>query len=226
MIRTNKLMCKLILISLLAYVAMPEAQAETVPSLIVYAGPQSVSPRETIHVTVEYTNIDGSNMNEGNVELFYVSDGTLKTLSGTPKLGLISFDVSAQDMVGLMAFSAKAAGVVSKEAPVTVVAGPSQSFKITAQPSKKIETLVLTSNVITDSYGNPISDLSLVSIEWIDFNGLTARQNIQLLNGRIVLTAKCPAIFTSPLIIRASVNTIEAVSKDVSADCLEGEART
>jgi len=199
-----------------------KAHADIAPSLTVYAGPQSVSPREVIHVTVEVTDKSGSSINDKAVELSYISDGILKTVSGTPELGLISFGVRAQDMTGLMAFSAKAADVTSNEALVTVVAGPPLPFKITAQPNQEPETLKLTSDVITDSHGNPISDLSLVSMEWIDFNGLKARQTVQLLNGRIAFTAKCPTTFTSPLNIRAIVDAIESVSKDVTSDCLAG----
>lgn len=199
-----------------------KAHADIAPSLTVYAGPQSVSPREVIHVTVEVTDKSGSSMNDKAVELSYISDGILKTVSGTPELGLISFGVRAQDMTGLMAFSAKAADVTSNEALVTVVAGPPLHFKITAQTNQEPETLKLTSDVITDSHGNPISDLSLVSMEWIDFNGLKARQTVQLLNGRIAFTAKCPTTFTSPLKVRAIVDTIESVSKDVTSDCLAG----
>lgn len=223
MTRPKKLICSVIATGLLANLIPLKAHADTASSLTVYAGPQSVSPREVIHVTVEYADESGSSMNDKTVELSYISDGILKTVSGIPKLGLISFDVPAQDMTGLMIFSAKAADVTSNEALVTVVAGPPLPFKITAQPNQEPETLKLTSDMITDSHGNPIADLSLVSMEWIDFNGLKARQTVQLLNGRIALTANCPTNFTSPLRVRAAVNAIESVSKDVSADCLAGQ---
>jgi len=220
MTRLKKLICSVIATGVLVNLIPLKAHADITPSLTVYAGPQSVSPREVIHVTVEITDQSGSSLNDKAVELSYISDGILKTASGTPELGLISFDVRAQDMTGLMAFSAQLADVISNEALVTVVAGPPLPFKITAQPNQEPETLKLTSDVITDSQGNPISDLSLVSIEWIDFNGLKTRQTVQLLNGRIALTAKCPTHFESPLKVRATVDAIESVSKDVTTDCL------
>lgn len=225
MTRLKRLIYSAITTSVLVNFIPLKVHADTGLSLTVYAGPQSVAPRQTIHVTVEFTDESGNSMNKGNVEISYLSDGTLKTLSGTPKLGLISFDVPAQNTIGLMTFSAKAADVTSKKALVTVVAGSPLPFKITAQPSKEPETLKLTSNVITDSHGNLISDLSLVSMEWIDFDGLKIRQTVQLLNGQILLTTKCPAKFKSPLIVRASVGAIESVSKDVSADCLGGQVK-
>ena len=222
MTRPKKLICSAIATGLLVNFIPLKAHADTASSLTVYAGPQSVSPREVIHVTVEFTDESGSSMNDEAVELIYISDGILKTVSGTPKLGLMSFDIPSQDMAGLMTFSAQAADVTSNEALVTVVAGPPLPFKITALPNQEPETLKLTSDVITDSHGNPISELSLVSMEWIDFNGLKARQTVQLLNGRIAFTAKCPTTFTSPLKVRAIVDAIESVSKDVTADCLAG----
>lgn len=223
MTRPKKLICSVIATGLLVNLIPLKAHADTATSLTVYAGPQSVSPQEVIHVTVEITDKSGSSLHDKVVELSYISDGILKTVSGMPKLGLISFAVLAQDITGLMVFSAQAADITSNEALVTVVAGPPLPFKITAQPNQESDTLKLTSDVITDSHGNPISALSLVSMEWIDFNGLKARQTIQLQNGRITFTSKCPTDFTSPLKVRATVDVIESVSKDVSADCLTGQ---
>ncbi|MEP3890772.1 MAG: hypothetical protein ABJN69_09900 [Hellea sp.] len=220
MTRPKKLICSVIATGLLVNLISLKAHADTAPNLTVYAGPQSVSPREVIHVTVELTEETSSRMNDEAVELSYMSDGTSKTVSGTLKFGLVSFEVPGQDKTGLMTFTAKAADVTSKEALVTVVAGSPMPFKITVQPNKKPETVKLSSGPIMDRHDNPISDLSLVSLEWIDVNGLKARQSVQPLNGRISLRAKCPANFTAPLRVRAVIDAVESISKDVSADCV------
>jgi len=64
-----------------------------------------------------------------------MSDGVVKTISGTPRYGLVSFDLPAQDTVGLMKFSANTKAGTSDEALVTVVAAQPQPFSLEAQSS-------------------------------------------------------------------------------------------
>jgi len=219
MTRQKKILCSVIATCLLANFVMPQAYADSAASLNIYAGPQSVSPRETIHVTLELTDARGNSLSDGNVELSYVSDGVVKTLAGIPTHGLISFDVQAQDSTGLMEFSAKTKGVTSKTAFVIVVATQPQPFSLKAKAGRQAETIKLTSDVFADKYGNPISELSLVSVDWIDDKGLKARQNTQLLNSRIVLTGKCPAKFHGTLKVQANLNSIQSVPIDISSYC-------
>jgi len=211
--RRNKLMQSL------ASLVAPKIHAETVRGVVVYAGPQSVSPREIIHVTVEITDIGGNNINDGNVNLSYVSDGVVKTLSGTPRHGLVSFDVPGQDTVGLMKFSANTKIGTSEEVLVTVVAAPPQPFSLEAQAGKHPGSIKLMSDVLADEYGNPVSDLSLISVDWIDDEGLKARQNTQPLNSRILLTGTCPTKFYGALKVQVNLNTIQSAPIDVSSYC-------
>jgi len=204
---------------LLASLVVPKVHAETVRGVVVYAGPQSVSPRETIHVTVEITDTSGNNINDGNVNLSYMRDGVAKTLSGTPRHGLVSFDVLAQDTVGLMKFTANTETGTSEEALVTVVAAPPQPFSLEVQAGIHSGIINLVSDVIADEYGNAVSDLSLISVDWIDDKGLKARQNIQLLNSRILLTGTCPANFYGALKVQANLNAIKSAPIDISSFC-------
>ena len=204
---------------LLASLATPNAYAETVRNVVVYAGPQSVSPREIINVTVEITGMRGININDGNVNLSYISDGVVKTLSGTPRYGLVSFDVPAQDTVGLMKFSANTKVGTSEETLVTVVAAQPQPFSLEAQAGKHSGTIRLMSDVIADEFGNPVSDLFLISVDWIDDKGLKARHNTQLLNSRIVLTETCPTKFYGALKVQANLNAIQSSPIDISSYC-------
>lgn len=217
--RRNKLMHSVLATCLFASLVMPKVHAETVRGVVVYAGPQSVSPREIIHVTVEITGMRGNDINDGNVNLSYMSDGVVKTLSGTPRHGLVSFDVAAQDTVGLMKFSANTKAETSEEALVTVVAAQPQPFSLEAQAGKHTGTIKLMSDVIADEYGNPISGLSLISVDWIDDEGLKARQSAQLLNSRILLTGTCPAKFYGALKVQAYLNTIQSAPIDISSYC-------
>jgi len=223
MIRRYTLLRCVIAMSLLADIISPDVRADTVPGLIVYVGPQSVSPREIIHVTVEVSDRRKNNIHDGKINLSYVSDGSIKTLSGTPRHGLVSFEVPAQDTAGLMKFSANTQGERSKDALVTVTAAQPQAFSLEIEAGEHAETLKLTSDVITDYYGNPVSDLSLVTIDWIEEKGLGGRQSVQLFKGRIILTTPCPDNFTTPLKIRAAVNTIDYISNDVSFYCDAGQ---
>jgi len=217
--RRNKLMHSVIATCLLTSLVTPKVYADTVRKIAVYAGPQSVSPREIIDVTVEITGMRGNNINDGNVILSYMSDGVVKTLSGTPRHGLVSFDVPAQDTVGLMKFSANTKVGTSEEALVTVVAAQPQPFSLEAQAGKHTGTIKLMSDVIADEYGNPVSGLSLISVDWIDDEGLKARQSTQLLNSRILLIGTCPANFIGALKVQATLNTIQSTPIDVSSYC-------
>jgi len=219
MTRRNKLMHSVIATCLLTSLVTPKVYADTVRKMAVYAGPQSVSPREIIHVTVEITGMRGNNINDGNVILSYMSDGVVKTLSGTPRHGLVSFDVPAQDTVGLMNFSANTKAGTSDEALVTVVAAQPQPFSLEAQAGKHTGTIKLMSDVIADEYGNPVSGLSLISVDWIDDAGLKARQNTQLLNNRILLTGTCPSKFYGALKVQANLNGMQSAPVDISSYC-------
>lgn len=199
----------------------PDLQAETAHhDLTVYAGPQSVSPLEIIYVTLEATTtVKGRTLVNQEVELSYLVDGILKTLSGNMVHGLISFDVPAQETTGLMKFSAKISDVTSNEALISVVAGRPQKFSLNIKAGEKVATVNMASGVLTDLYNNPVSDLSLLSIDWIDSDGLIAHQSVQPMNGQVLVTAKCPAKFSSPLKIRAAFNTVQFLSRDISSLC-------
>ena len=71
--RRNKLMPSVIATCLLTSLVAPKVHAKTVRGVVVYAGPQSVSPREIIHVTVEITGMRGNNINDETVNLSYMS---------------------------------------------------------------------------------------------------------------------------------------------------------
>ena len=217
--RQNKLMHSVIATCLLTSLVAPKVYADTVRKIAVYAGPQSVSPREIIHVTVEITGMRGNNINDGNVNLSYMSDGVVKTLSGTPRHGLMSFDIPAQDTVGLMKFSANTKIGTSEEALVAVVAAQPQSFSLEVQAGKQTGIIKLMSDVIADEYGNPVSDLSLVSVDWVDDEGLKARQNTQLLNSRFLLNGICPAKFYGALKVQVTLNAIQSAPIDISSYC-------
>ena len=217
--RRNKLMPSVIATCLLTSLVAPKVHAKTVRGVVVYAGPQSVSPREIIHVTVEITGMRGNNINDETVNLSYMSDGVVKTLSGTPRHGLVSFDLPAQDTVGLMKFSANTKIGISGDALVTVVAAPPQPFSLKVQAGKHKGSIKLMSDVIADEYGNPVSDLSLISVDWIDDAGLKARQNTQLLNNRILLTGTCPSKFYGALKVRANLNGMQSAPVDISSYC-------
>jgi hypothetical protein len=190
-----------------------EGQAVTV-----FAGPQSLSPSEIISVTAQTpprANISGGE----TVELTYSADGIAKTRTGTAVHGLISFDIEAQYRAGVMIFSAKASGQTSPEALVTVVPGPPTALSLTIQASRPASVIAITSDVITDSRGNTVSDLSLVSLQWIDATGLIKSQQAQLFNGQISLNAKCPSDFSGELKIQANLKTVQFLSSDISTLC-------
>ena len=210
----NKLLRSALAAPFIALTLFPNPQAHGAPtSLTVYAGPQSVSPRQIINVTVEASGV------EANVELSYISDGTLRNLTATTRHGLVSFDIPAQDMTGRMSFTAKTGDTLSTPALVTVLAGPPQPFMVQLQEGGETASIDIISDVITDKFKNPLSDLSLVSIDWIDQSGLKASQDTQLKQGRITFTTQCPSMFYSPIKLRASINSVQFTSADVSSLC-------
>lgn len=181
--------------------------------LTVYVGPQSVTVEEMIYVSVETA------APKTDVALSYIADGERKMLIGTTRHGLVSFDVPAQKQTGLMRFAAKTETARFYETLVTVLAGPPQPFTITTTKSLQSGFVDISSDVIVDKYRNAISELSAVSIEWIDAGGLRARQTAQLAQGRIALTTPCPLEFTAPIKIRGAVHSVQFTSADLSSLC-------
>jgi len=212
MTELNKFWFSSLAIGLLWPYFIPSAQAV---ELNLYAGPQSITPREMIHVTVQ------SNVLETAIELSYnIGDGA-ETQTGITEQGLISFAVPAQDSVGQMRFTAHAGEVVSNMALVSVLAGSPQNFTLSVKQGMRAGTVEISSGIITDQFGNSISDLTLASLDWIDERGLNASHNVQLTQGRIILGMKCPGEFEGPLTLRAAVSFAEYISTDISSLCRE-----
>lgn len=192
-------------------------------SVTVYAGPQSVTASHSIFVTLEGTDAAGASINNELAVLSYNADGHVKTISGRLQDGLVSFEVPAQKTAGHMSFSATVAGVSSRNQLVAVVAGPPQGFSLRVEPGERAQSLVLSSKVITDAFGNPISDLSPVIIDWIDETGLKGRQTTLLSKARVMLTAQCPEHFEGLLKIKANLGTLQFISSELNALCAAGE---
>ena len=188
-------------------------------ALTVYAGPQSVSPGEPIYVSVEATHGNGESISNEQIALSYKFDGVVKTLSGRPQNGLVSFEVPAQTQAGHMTFTAVISQTQSNTVLVAVVAARPHRFSLTAERGEQSGTVTLSSKVITDKYGNPISDLSPVIIEWIDEAGLKSRETVRLLNGRVLLTTQCPASFEGAAKIKASLGALQFTSAKLNALC-------
>lgn len=192
-------------------------------SVAVYAGPQSVSPGKPIYVTVEATDRSGASLNKLPVTLSYKSDGTIQTITSRLEKGLVSFDVPAQKTAGHMTFSATVSDAYSNQAIVAVIAGRPQKLYLTAISGDAAQSVILSSQVIADEFGNPISDLSLVIIDWIDESGLKGRQTVQLSSGRVLLTTQCPMSFEGTLNIRATLGDLQFTSPKLNALCVMGK---
>lgn len=181
--------------------------------LNIYAGPQSVTPREVIYVTVQ------SEDSNAAIELSYRADGKVEILTGTAVHGMISFEVPSQKTTGQMGFTAKSETGLSNTSLVSVLAGPPKSFNLEIKRGKQVRTVDVWSDIISDQFGNSISDHALVSIDLIDDRGLIASQNVQLTQGRIVSNTKCPREINGDLFIRAVVNDAADVTTDMSSLC-------
>lgn len=224
--RLNKItrLNKIISITFIAAVstsALPAVSygGEVESTVTVYAGPQSVSPNQTIFVTVEATDEKAESLMNTKVELSYKVDGRPLTMSGKTTRGLALFEVPAQNTAGVMTFSAAVKGVTSRTARVLVTANAPQAFALTVKQTKQPRHIAITSSVIADGYGNRISDMSVVSVDWIDMSGLTAQQMIQPTNGRIIFTAMCPKVFAGALRVRTSLQTQQITTSDISSLC-------
>lgn len=212
-------------IGLLAVLCAPSANANAGSrnKVTVFAGPQSLSPRETVFVTVQTTDESEAAYDNETVTLSYMSGRTVKTLTGTTENGLVSFDIKASETSGVMAFTAmSAAGQSSNEALVTVVPGGPEIFALSIKKSEHANRVKISSDEITDRYGNRVSDQSLIKLHWIDTAGLRKTQTTQLHNGQISLEAKCPARYLGDLRLRAVFKTSQYFSENLSALCAAG----
>lgn len=196
------------------------AKAQTQNAAVrVYVGPQSVSPKKSIYVTIEATDFSGKSLDSETAVLSYQSDGVTKSITGDLNHGLVSFEIPAQVSVGHMVFSATVSDISSNEVFVAVLAGRPQSLSLKAEPVERADSVVIFSNVITDKFGNPVSDLSVIQIDWQDETGLIAQQTSQLLNGRVNLISNCPATFSGELQIKASLDSLQFILPKLNAVC-------
>lgn len=192
----------------LAFASSPQAA-----ELNIYAGPQSVSPGKVIYVTVQSVDSNAA------IELSYISDGKYETRTAMTHHGLASFEIPAQKTTGQMSFVASMEDNLSDRSIVSVLAGPPASFKLSVKRGQKTGTVAVSSAVITDRFDNPVSDLALAALDWIDNTGLIASQNTQLLQGRLQLNMVCPREFHGGLILRATVSTAEYIMPNMSQFC-------
>jgi len=196
------------------------AQAQTPSySLQVYAGPQTTTPGQNISVTIEMTEVDGKSSHDKTVQLTYISDGVSTSLYGKVSNGLVSFDVQAQRIAGRMTFKARAGDLVSNHAPVLILAAEPTVFELKVDLSRNTDFVELTTATITDVFGNPVSDQTLVALDWIDRTGVKRSEAVQLSNGRMNYSIMCPVAYDAPLKIRAVLKNVEVFSSDLSTLC-------
>ncbi len=219
--RTNKLISKSLLagLSALAFTADSFAKPANT-ALTVYAGPQSVVPTQPVYVTVEATHPNGQSADDKEIALSFKRDGAHITLTGETKQGLASFKVAAGKTAGLMQFTAKAGTTRSDSVTVLITADRPQSFSLFTRATEQAGQIEIKSGLIADQYGNLISDITPVTLEWIDTSGLTAKQTARLQNSKLSLKRACPRSFTGALTIRASLQSLQIKSGDISNLCL------
>jgi len=207
------------------YVTATQAQAPS-DRLQVYAGPQTATPGQNISVTIEMTDVDGKSSHDETVKLIYISDGVSTSLSGKVSQGLASFDVPAQRRAGRMIFNAHTGDLISNQTPVKVGAGEPVTFEFTVEPSRNTNLLDITSDVIRDAFGNPVSDQTLIALDWIDQGGVKQSEFVQLSNGRMTYVSSCPDAYAAPLKIRAVLKNVEVFSSELSDLCAGRKERT
>ena len=217
--RTNASLSVLSLV-LVASSSVVSARAQTPSeSLQVYAGPQTATPGESISVTIEMTDVDGRSSHEKTVQLNYNSDGVSTSISGKVSHGLVSFDVPAQRKAGRMTFNAHAGDLISDQTPVMIVAGEPIKFKLVVKPSRESNFVDVKSDVIRDVFGNPVSDQTLIALDWIDQSGVKQSEFVQLSSGRMTYVSICPDAYAAPLKIRAVLKNVEVFSSELSDLC-------
>ena len=191
--------------------------------LQVYAGPQTALPGGNISVTIELTDSHGKSAQGDTIQLTYISDGVPMTVSGKVSNGLVSFDVKAQHRAGDMTFQALSGDLMSNNAPVLIVASQPNTFKLKVKPARNANFVKLTTGIIGDAFGNPISDQTLISLSWIDSSGVKRSEASQLSNGSMSYVSICPRAYVAPLKIRAVLKNVEVFSSDLSVLCATGK---
>jgi len=223
---TNRTKATVSLLSLIMSVWFSVATAQAQPaanSLQVYAGPQTALPQGNINVTIEMTDGHGNSVQGETIQLTYISDGVPMTVSGKVSNGLVSFDVKAQRRAGGMIFKALSSDLVSNNASVLIVAAQPNTFKLKVRPAKNANFVQLTTETLSDVFGNPISDQTLVSLSWIDSSGVKRSETAQLSNGSMSYMSICPRAYVAPLKIRAVLKNVEVFSSDLSVLCATGK---
>ena len=226
---TKQTKASLSLLSLIMGVgfAAISAQAQTVADrLQVYAGPQTVSPGHNISVTIEMTDVHGKSSHDETVQLIYMSDGKPTSRSGNILNGLASFDVPAQRRAGRMTFKASWGDLESNKAPVLIVAAQPNAFRLKVEPSRNANLVEFKTETIRDVFGNPISDQTLVALDWMDRTGVKRSETAQLSYGRITYVSICPDTFVAPLKVRAVLKNVEIFSSELSVLCAGLKDRT
>lgn len=218
----NRTKATVSLLSLIMSVGFSVVTAQAQPaanSLQVYAGPQTALPQGNISVTIEMTDGHGNSVQDETIQLTYISDGVPMTVSGKVSNGLVSFDVKAQRRAGEMIFQALSGDLVSNNASVLIVAAQPNTFKLKVRPARNANFVELTTETLSDVFGNPISDQTLVSLSWIDSSGVKRSEAAQLSNGSMSYRSICPRVYVAPLKIRAVLKNVEVLSSDLSVLC-------
>ena len=182
-----------------------------------------MSPGHTISVTVEMTDMDGRSVNGKSAQLMFTANDQPKVMEGSVVNGLVSFDVPAQSRAGLMRFESRVGDVASNIATVDIVAAQPTGIELTIDRARSPHAVTVTSDLITDAFGNAVSDQTLVALDWIDRDGPKASERVQLSNGRLVSDIQCPSDFVQPLRIRAALKNIATVSQNISELCRPSE---
>lgn len=207
-------------LSLIISIGFSTAQAQASDErLQVYAGPQTALPGDTIAVTIEMSDGHGNSVQGETVQLIYISDGVPMSVSETISNGLVSFDVQAQRKAGVMTLQAFSGDLQSNNAQVLIVADQPMTFNLNVKPYRNANLVELSTETVSDAFGNPISDQTLVALSWIDSTGVKGTEAAQFSNGRINYKSICPSTYDAPLKIRAVLKNVEVFSSDLSEIC-------
>jgi hypothetical protein len=189
------------------------------PKLALYAGPQSATPSQIIHVTIEAFDARGRNIDGEMLTLVYTYEGQERSITAKAQHGLVSFEIPAQRRAGHMSFYARYEGHETNASLVMITAGPAIALKLAARLGTAKNTIEVTSPVLSDNFGNSVTDLSLVSLNWIDAKGLKASHKAQLSNGAVNHTLRCPTSFTGPLRLQAQLGNLQFKTPDIALLC-------
>jgi len=160
--------------------------------LILFAGPQAVTPGQPIFLTAEVKS--DKTRSEEFVTLLIGEAGDRINIQRRTENGIANFVVPGPSQAGRITFLALTSTMMSYEAEVLVVSDQPQKFDVLAQQHSTDRLVATSTSTVQDQFQNIVENGVMADIHWLENGRLIFSEQTTLQDGKVSIFTRCEDI--------------------------------